>query len=201
MRDELKIARDDICILSAEKKSENGTFKINEKIRAHYGYNVLTPGEPVMCVENHTADSEELILNGWTGEIVSCAPRGNVWVLTLAFPAFGVNSVEYEIKNNAYLPDEFVFGYAGTVHKYQGSEAPYVIAVIGDSFMTTRALLYTAFSRAKEKLIVLGNLSKIPDVLERKMPHRLTWLSAQNFEGDDLRDIEIKPDDSPEAET
>lgn len=115
-------------------------------------------------------------------------------------PVFWVKSVEYEIKNNAYLPGEFVFGYAGTVHKYQGSEAPFVIAVIGNSYMTTRALIYTAFSRAKDKLIVLGNLSKIPEVLERKMPHRLTWLSAQDIEDGDLRDIEIKPDDSPEAE-
>lgn len=89
MRGELKIARDDICILSAEKKSEDGTFAINDRIREHYGCRALTPGEPVMCIENHVADGEELILNGWTGEIVSCMPKGNMWVLTLAFPFFG----------------------------------------------------------------------------------------------------------------
>lgn len=63
--------------------------------------------------------------------------------------------VEYtpsEIRENLNL------AYALTVHKFQGSESDIVIFAVSKehSFMLYRKLVYTAVSRAKEKLFVIG---------------------------------------------
>jgi len=48
--------------------------------------------------------------------------------------------------------------YATTVHKSQGSEYPVVIIPIlkGDFIMLQRNLIYTAITRAKSKVILVG---------------------------------------------
>ena len=52
---------------------------------------------------------------------------------------------------------DITLAYAITIHKSQGSESPYVIVVLSKqyAFMLTPKLLYTAFTRAKEKVVLL----------------------------------------------
>ena len=61
--------------------------------------------------------------------------------------------------------DELDPAYAVTVHKSQGSEYPVVVLVLppGPPMLLTRNLLYTAVSRARERLFLLSNA----DVLAR----------------------------------
>ena len=60
-----------------------------------------------------------------------------------------------------YGPDEMLsidLAYATTIHKSQGSEYPMVIILILDeaNIMLQRNLIYTAITRAKEKVIIVG---------------------------------------------
>ena len=53
--------------------------------------------------------------------------------------------------------DDIELGYAITVHKAQGSEWPRVIIPVTTSRLLDRTLLYTAITRAKDQVILVGN--------------------------------------------
>ena len=71
--------------------------------------------------------------------------------------------VEYDDNNKVtYTPDKFInirHGYAISVHKAQGSEFPMVIMPIVNTFnrMMYNKLIYTAVTRAKKSLILVGD--------------------------------------------
>ena len=56
--------------------------------------------------------------------------------------------------------DRFTLAYAISIHKSQGSEYDNVVIVLAKSFkrMFYNKLIYTAVTRAKESLIILGSL-------------------------------------------
>ena len=56
--------------------------------------------------------------------------------------------------------DKFNLAYAVSVHKSQGSEYDNVVVVLAKSFnrMFYNKLLYTAVTRAKKSLIILGSI-------------------------------------------
>ncbi|MDQ8201848.1 exodeoxyribonuclease V subunit alpha [Pelagicoccus sp. SDUM812003] len=59
--------------------------------------------------------------------------------------------------------------FALTIHKSQGSEFEHVTCLFGpgESQLHTRELLYTAFSRAKTKLTLFGDLERLSDSIQR----------------------------------
>ena len=65
------------------------------------------------------------------------------------------HAVEYEISEL----DELALSYAVTIHKSQGSEYPIVIVPLTMEFhiMLQRNLLYTAITRAKKAVIIVGS--------------------------------------------
>lgn len=67
---------------------------------------------------------------------------------------------------------DIILAYAVTVHKSQGSEFPITILVLSDFHfnMLERSLLYTAITRAKKKLYIVGNYSAIPKAVRNNKP-------------------------------
>ena len=70
--------------------------------------------------------------------------------------------VDYDGNKVTYTPDKFLnirHGYAISVHKSQGSEFPMVIMPIVNNFnrMLYNKLIYTAVTRAKKSLIIVGD--------------------------------------------
>jgi exodeoxyribonuclease V alpha subunit len=70
--------------------------------------------------------------------------------------------VDYDGTVAIYTPDKFInirHGYAISVHKSQGSEFPMVIMPIVNNFnrMLYNKLIYTAVTRAKKSLIIVGD--------------------------------------------
>ena len=65
---------------------------------------------------------------------------------------------EKEVEYDFSQLDELKLAYATTVHKSQGSEFPVVIMPIcwGPPMLLTRNLLYTAITRAKELVVLVG---------------------------------------------
>ncbi len=70
-------------------------------------------------------------------------------------------TIEYDDKEFEYTPEQMknvALGYSITIHKSQGSERKYVIEICSKLHnMNTKPLVYTGITRAKEKLIIIGD--------------------------------------------
>ena len=60
-----------------------------------------------------------------------------------------------------------------TVHKSQGSEFEEVILLVPNcsAYLLNRNILYTAMTRAKEKLIIIGNENALKQMVANKRTH------------------------------
>ena len=78
--------------------------------------------------------------------------------------------IEYNKKNI----NEIELAYALTIHKSQGSEFDTVIIPIHNSleYMLNKNLLYTAFTRAKKKLILIGDKSTLEETRHKEIQRK-----------------------------
>ncbi len=143
----------DVMVLSPMRRGPLGTERLNEFLQAELNpgarghEKALTPrpGDRVMQLRNNY---EKETFNGDLGEVRNVAG--------------GITYVAMEGREIRYKHDEMdeiVLAYASTVHKVQGSEFPAVIVVLHASHhvLLSRALLYTAVTRAKRLVVVLGD--------------------------------------------
>lgn len=118
----------------------------------------LREGDKVMQIKNNydipwTADS---------GESGTGVFNGDIGTLEKIDPANGMVQVRYEDKLAVYYNEnlgELELAYAMTIHKSQGSEFECVILPLLDApqKLLYRNLLYTAVTRAKKLLIIVGS--------------------------------------------
>lgn len=151
---------DNVALLTPyRQKTETGVNALNEKLRdlvnpkdaskteATWGKRVFRCGDKVMQIKNHDDVNNGDI--GYIRNIFGC--EGNKIVRI----DFGDGRIkEYE---PAEL-DMLDLGYASTVHKSQGSEYKSVIINLqcAHSIMLTRPLIYTAITRGKNRVIIVG---------------------------------------------
>jgi len=154
----------------------NTRLRLNKSIRNHLGFEGENPqkNDRVICLRNN---HEKQIFNGMQGYLkyiksknepsydVEIDMDGSSRFYTGLISKDQFNSeVTLNNINKSYKTqglDLFDFGYALTVHKAQGSQAKKVILFeertkhqSDDDF---RRWLYTAITRAEEKLIIFGN--------------------------------------------
>ena len=118
----------------------------------------------IQTVNDYTLD----VFNGEVGEVISIDN-------TVLIVDFGDRAVTYT--KNTVL--NLQLAYALTVHRCQGSEFPWVICVVhsAHSFMLTRQLFYTAITRAKKGVVLIGNRRGIAAATSaREPPKRNTAL-------------------------
>jgi len=110
------------------------------------------PGEPVMVTEN---DPGRGLANGDSGVILRVARRAGGTSLAAAFLR-GATVVMFPLVG---LQRNLVLSYAVTVHKAQGSEHDHVALLLPDEDLPIlgRELLYTALTRARRSVTVVGN--------------------------------------------
>src|SRR3974377_2410804 len=85
-----------------------------------------------------------------------------------------------EIKGGSDALGNVQLAYATSIHKVQGSEFPCTVVVAhkSHSFMHHRNLLYTAVTRAKESVVILGDRWGIDNcAAKRQVDRRNTFLS------------------------
>lgn len=147
----------DIQVLSPMHRQPTGVSNLNQLLQkalnppeegdleVRYGDMSFRAGDKVMQTKNNY---EKKVFNG---------DIGRVWELmsgkmTVRYP-------DWDATYEAGQMDELTLAYAMSVHKSQGSEYPVVVLplVTGHSIMLQRNLLYTAVTRAKEKVIILGS--------------------------------------------
>ena len=80
--------------------------------------------------------------------------------------------------------EELQLAYAMSVHKSQGSEYPYVILLMVQShyIMLQRNLLYTAVTRAKERVLIVGSKNAVRTAVENDKTKRRYSLLAERLQ-------------------
>lgn len=147
----------------------------------------LRPGDRVIQTKN---DYELEVFNGEVGDILEIAGGGVV--------------VEYEGREPVRYPLEragaLQLAYALTCHRCQGSEYPWVIVVCHSthSFMLTRQLVYTAITRGKQGVVMIGDEKGLRHALRaRKTDTRHTTL-IERLRGE-LEESETTDNDNGEG--
>jgi len=168
-----------IQVLSPMHKGVVGTINLNQKLqealnpgKSHSADNnyKFKPGDKVMNLKNNY---QKDVYNGDIGRILSVAraPAG----LTVDFEG---RTVEYTMDEL----NDLTLGYAISVHKSQGSEYPVVILpmVTRHYIMLQRNLLYTAITRARSLVILIGNKKALSIAISNNKPDmRLSGLAGR----------------------
>lgn len=183
---------DDIQVITPSKKGAGGVEMLNRELqekmnppsqvkREHTAHStVFRVGDRVMQTANNyeiswERDNEEGvgIYNGDIGVILGIYPEKKCMKIL-----FDDKEVNYEFD----LLEDLELAYAITVHKSQGSEYPVVIIPLYSCapMLQTRNLFYTAVTRAKRMVILVGR-SDIPGRMVEYNPEvkRYTTLSMR----------------------
>ncbi|MGI5936530.1 MAG: ATP-dependent RecD-like DNA helicase [Oscillospiraceae bacterium] len=175
----------DIQVLSPTRRYDTGTYNLNRRLQEalnppdkakrekKFGEITFREGDRVMQIKNNydimwkKADNSAVgagIYNGDVGQIVAIDPEE------------GTITVDFDGRLATYTSDmlpELEHAWAMTVHKSQGSEYRAVIlsALKGAPMLLSRAVLYTAVTRAKELLIIVGDDEIVVQMIDN---HRQT---------------------------
>lgn len=145
----------EVQVLSPMRKGPVGVQRLNELIRELLtpagpefkvnGFKSFRKGDKVIQTKNNRALR---IMNGDIGYVTSFTED------TLAVEFDGVGQVNFQKKDAT----ELELAYCITVHKSQGAEAPMVVMPVCTShfIMMQRNLLYTGMTRAKKRLVLVG---------------------------------------------
>jgi exodeoxyribonuclease V alpha subunit len=151
----------DIQVLTPMHRGELGATTLN-----HLLQDAITPGRPelrsgarvfrvgdrVMQVRNNY---DRDVFNGDVGEVVRVAGGPGDASESQAVVSFDGREVSYAADDL----DELTLAYAATVHKSQGSEYPVAIVPVHTQHyvMLQRSLLYTAVTRGKKLVVLIGS--------------------------------------------
>lgn len=146
---------DDVQVLAPMYRGECGVDALNERLRAALGASgremtthgrTWRTGDRVIQTRN---DYEKEVFNGDLGRIVAIDDEGGV---TVRYPE---QDVHYGRDQLSDLQPAFAI----TVHRAQGSEYPAVVVpLVPQHFMMLqRNLLYTAVTRARRLLVLVGS--------------------------------------------
>lgn len=177
----------DIQVLTPMRKGELGVDRLNQVLQQYlnppsndkkekeYGQGLFREGDKVMQIKNNyqitwekksrygiTVDSGTGVFNGDAGiirEINSFAEQ-----ITVEFEDGHI--VEYPFGQL----DELELAYAITIHKSQGSEYPAVVMPLlsGPRMLFNRNLLYTAVTRAKSCVTIVGSEHTVQTMIDNE---------------------------------
>ncbi len=180
------IPTDQIQVLSPTRKGAVGTVNLNRLLQAalnpqspdkkerSYGDYQFREGDRVMQIRNNydilwkKSDGSAVgagIFNGDVGRIQTIDPASET--LTVLFDD---RLAEYDFTQLGELEP----AYAMTVHKSQGSEYRAVILTAwnGSPYLLSRSILYTAITRARELLIIVGREETVGVMVENARKNR-----------------------------
>lgn len=185
-----KFNEDDIIILSPTKKGKNGTVSINKAVQSFInkperskdefdsktdGIDVIfRVGDKVLNRKNRKklktfkqdgrnfmpVDNDGSVVNGDIGRLVGIE-HNYVYV--------DFDGIVIEFKKSDFNNNSIIHGWAITGHKSQGSEFKVVFCLFerGSAFQLNGNLVYTMGSRAKELLLVMGDMRTINGALKK----------------------------------
>ena len=142
-----------------QAKENDGKRPIFEKIGRGFSKRFFTGDRVIMTQNNY----EIQVMNGDVGEI--SRKQGNVYLVE--FDGLEIPFSEAELQS-------LELAYAVSIHKSQGSEYPAVIIPITSehSFMLSRNLIYTAITRGRQQVILVGQIACLQQAVARVMKDR-----------------------------
>lgn len=150
-------------VLTATRAGRLGLAWWNERLGAAMGFRAgeWKPGRPVLVTRNDSANG---VSNGDTGVVVPDAHGTSA--VDVAFA--GADEVRRVTPSRIRSSDDW---WAMTVHKSQGSEFGHVIVSLPEvpSPILTRELLYTAVTRAKQRVTIVGRPELVRAAAERRV--------------------------------
>jgi len=174
----------DIQVLTPMHRGSVGTINLNhmlqkvlnpQPILIEFLGNAFKVGDKVMHLKNNY---QKEVYNGDIGTICSIDRQKSAL------------SVDYYGRTVTYTPDELdqiTMAYAISVHKSQGSEYPAVIVplVTQHYVLLQRNLLYTAMTRGKKLVVLIGAPKALHIALKNDKPHRRLSSLAVRLKLDD----------------
>ena len=183
----VKAKMTDIQVLAPMKKGLLGVERLNrilqqylnppsvKKQEKEYGERLFRVGDKVMQTKNNyqleweIATKYGLVVDKGVGVF-----NGDIGIVTAIHTYDETVEVEFDEKRKVKYPfkmlDELELAYAITIHKSQGSEYPAVVIPLlaGPRQLYCRNLLYTAVTRAKKCVTLVGN-----ETVFREMIHNV----------------------------
>ena len=168
--DHMGIPADQIQVLSPTRKGETGTVSLNRALQAAlnppspgkrqkaWGDMVFRVGDRVMQTKNNY----DVIWQKDSGEAGSGIFNGDVGTVEDIDPSGELVTIRFDDRVSVYTADllgQLDMAYAMTVHKAQGSEYRAVVLVSAPAApsLLVRGVLYTAITRARELLVMVGD--------------------------------------------
>jgi len=168
--EKMGIAPEQIQVLSPTRKGETGTVNLNRALQASlnppqpgkrqkvWGDLVFRTGDRVMQTKNNY----DVLWEKEDGTVGSGIFNGDVGIITDIDPAGELITIAFDERTAVYTADllgQLDMAYAITVHKAQGSEYRAVVLVSAPAApsLMVRGVLYTAITRAREMLILVGD--------------------------------------------
>lgn len=177
----------DIQVLAPGRTGPTGTHELSLALQAvinpatettgqHWGDGrPFRPGDRVIAVRNDPRKGPRGVLNGSTATVTALDDKDRELRVRLDDGDTAVYGYD-EL-------DVLLHAYAITVHRAQGSEYPYVVVPLtttGSAYkLLRRNLLYTAVTRAKQMLVLVGDPAALELAVRRPEPARNTTLAAR----------------------
>ena len=154
---------DDIQVLAPMYQGINGIDNLNDILQDYFnphdnllnemrfGKVIYRENDKILQLKNQ---NEDYVFNGDIGKLVEI-DKGDS-------PRYDKMYVDYDSNIVEYTNKDFInitHAYCISIHKSQGSEYPLIILPITFAYqrMLAKNLIYTAITRAKQKLIIIGN--------------------------------------------
>jgi exodeoxyribonuclease V alpha subunit len=161
----------DVMVLSPMRRGSTGTERLNALLQGELNparepsKSSMRVGDKVMQLRN---DYDRDVYNGDLGEIRRM--EGGITYVDI-----DGREVQYKVEQL----DDLSLAYASTIHKVQGSEFPAIVVVLhaGHHVLLSRALVYTAVTRAKRLVMIIGD----DRALHRAVKNAETYSSRSNL--------------------
>ena len=181
----------DIQVLTPMRKGNLGAATLNiilqkylnppseQKKEYESGERLFREGDKVMQIKNNYQIPWEIVSKyGIPIDKGMGVFNGDMGIVREIDPTAQVLTVEYDEHKRIEYPfsglDEIELAYAVTIHKSQGSEYPAVILPVlsGPKMLFNRNLLYTAVTRARKCVTILGSRQVIQEMIKNEKQHK-----------------------------
>lgn len=192
----------DIQVLTPMRKGSLGVETLNEILQRYLnpadpsrkehaaGDRIFREGDKVMQIKNNYQLEWEIVSQyGIRIDSGSGVFNGDIGTIRRIREESSTVQVEYDehrlVEYTFSQLDEIELAYAITIHKSQGSEYPVVLLPLlsGPKMLMNRNLLYTAVTRARKCVTILGSQEVVDGMIENENQyHRYTGLGRRILE-------------------
>ena len=192
----------DIQVLTPMRKGSLGVETLNEILQRYLnpadpsrkehaaGDRIFREGDKVMQIKNNYQLEWEIVSQyGIRIDSGSGVFNGDIGTIRRIREESSTVQVEYDehrlVEYTFSQLDEIELAYAITIHKSQGSEYPAVLLPLlsGPKMLMNRNLLYTAVTRARKCVTILGSQEVVDGMIENENQyHRYTGLDRRILE-------------------